>query len=426
MLPLALILAFLLLVLARVPLAIAIGLLTLLLYLVSPALAPVALVLDAFQSLDRFPLLAVPLFILAGHLMSTGGVAKRILHVADVLVGDMKGAYALVTIGSSVFFGGLSGSAPATVAAVGSVMIPAMIRQGYAPGFAAGVAACAGVLGIVIPPSNPMIVYALVGNASVGRLFMGGILPGLLLALGMAIPAYLVSRHNGWSGDHPRGDWRKIGKAVWSAKWALLTPVIILGGIYSGVFTPTESAAVACLYALIVGLFIHREFSFSELPKVFSQAALPVATVMLLVTFATALGNALTMEGVPQHLAEYLANWSDSPVALLLLINVSLLLIGCFMDTMAAIIILTPLLLPVVESTGMSSVHFGVILVLNLGIGFVSPPFGSNLFVANQISQVRIQRVFLGALPMVGGMLVALLLVTYCAPLVEALPGWLE
>jgi len=418
-----LILLFLLLVILRIPLAIAIGSVTMLYIWMTDSLSLMGMVLDVFQSLDRFPLLAVPLFILAGQLMATGGVAKRILHLADEIGGNIKGSYAIVTIFSCVFFGGLSGSAPATVAAIGSLMIPAMIKQGYDAGFAAGVAACSGVLAVIIPPSNPMIVYALVGNTSVGQLFLAGFIPGLILSLGMSVPAYIVSRKNGWGGDRHRGTWKSIRKAALNAKWALLAPVIILGGIYTGVFTPTESAAVACLYSFIIGLWVHRDFNWRNVPTILRTAALPVASVMLLVTFATALGNALTMEGVPQRFADYIGQITDSPILTILIINVMLLAVGCFMDVLAAIIILTPLLYPIVEGFGISPVHFGIIMVINLGIGFVTPPFGSNLFIANQICGTRIQNVFIGAFPLILGMIVALLLITFVPWLTLVIPG---
>ena len=245
--------------------------------------------LDTFQSIDSFPLLAIPMFVLAGTIMATGGVAKRILDVCDEFVGHIHGGMALVTIMSSVIFGGLSGSAPATVAAVGSITIPAMLKQGYNAGFAAGVAACSGVIAIVIPPSNPMIIYSLTQYAtSVSEMFLAGIVPGLLLALGMMIPAWYVSRLNGWGAHREKGTWKTKLAAFKKARWAIMTPVIILGGIYSGIFTPTESAAVACLYAYLVGVFIHKDLKFKDTYKVLASAAMITVVAMFLMTFATA------------------------------------------------------------------------------------------------------------------------------------------
>lgn len=419
-----LVVLFVILLIIRVPMAFSAGIVTMLYLMFGTDFIPVEeMILTGYQSLDRFPLLAVPLFILAGQFMATGGVAKYFLRFTDELLGGMKGGYAIVTPITCVFFGALSGSAPATVAAVGTVMIPAMIKQGYGAGFSVGLAAASGVLAVIIPPSNPMIIYALACDSSIGQLFLGGFIPGFLLAAGIAIPAYLVSRWNGWGGEEKKRSLKAIIKAAWEAKWALFVPVIILGGIYSGIFTPVESAAVACIYSCIIGLFVYKEFKVSEIPGVLRATSISVVTIFILLSFATGLGVVLTIEQVPQTMVEVIQGVSENPLVILLMINIFLLFIGAVMDTAAAIVILGPLLLEIVSSFGVHHVHFGMFLIINLAIGFMTPPFGANLFVANQMTGLRIQKVFVGALPMLIGMIIAMFLVVYIPELTMFLPN---
>ncbi|MBJ7556609.1 TRAP transporter large permease [Marinomonas spartinae] len=404
----------------QVPVAIALGTVLFLCYYIM-GFNTIELVMDAYQSLDSFPLLAIPMFILAGTLMATGGVAKRILGLADEFVGHLPGGLAIVTIFACLLFGGLSGSAPATVAAIGAITIPEMIKQGYGKGFAAGVTACSGVIAILVPPSNPMIIYSLSQpGTSVSAMFLSGILPGFLLALGIAIPAYWVSKKNGWGGTRAAGTWGTRGKAIYEAKWAILTPVIILGGIYSGVFTPTESAAVASLYAFIIGMFVHKEIKVTKIFDILSKSAIMSVVAMFLIPFAVALGKLLSSQQVPELMTHSLSGFMDGKVATILLIILLLLFIGCFMDTLASIIVLTPLLYPLVSQYGISTYHFGIILIVCLGLGFVTPPLGGNLFIANQISRTSVQSVFIGALPTLGGMLVAALLIAFIPQISEA------
>lgn len=405
--------AFLAMTLIRVPIAIAIGA-VLLAYNAMLGLDALEMAQDTFQSIDSFPLIAIPMFVLAGSIMATGGVAKRILDLADEFVGHMYGGLAIVTIISCVIFGGLSGSAPATVAAVGSITIPAMIKQGYSAGFAAGVAACSGVIAIIIPPSNPMIIYSLSQYAtSVSDMFLAGIVPGIMLAIGMAVPAWWISKRNNWGAHRPKGTRASKLAAFKKARWAILTPVIILGGIYSGIFTPTESAAIACLYAYLVGIFIHKDLRFRDTYKVLATSAMITVVAMFLMTFATAFGKVLTSQNVPTLIAEMMSGSVHSMVATLLMINVFLLFIGCFMDTLAAIIILTPLLYPLLQQYGIGVYQFGLMMIINLGIGFVTPPFGGNLFIANQLSNTSVPAVFKGATPLILGMLFILMLITF-------------
>lgn len=411
--------SFFLFIIFQVPVAIALGC-TLFVAFYSLGFDTIELALDAYQSLDSFPLLAIPMFILAGTLMATGGVAQRILDLADEFVGHLPGGLAIVTIFASLLFGGLSGSAPATVAAIGAITIPAMIKQGYSKGFAAGLTACSGVIAILVPPSNPMIIYALAQpGTSVSSMFLSGLLPGLILALGIAIPAYWVSKRNNWGGTREAGTWSTRFKATSRAKWALLTPVIILGGIYSGAFTPTESAAVASLYAFIIGAFVHKEIKMHNVFSVFSQSAIMSVVAMFLIPFAVVLGKLLSSQQIPELITHSMSSFVDGKVMAILLVIALLLFVGCFMDTLASIIVLTPLLYPMLSQYGISQYHFGIILIVCLGLGFVTPPLGGNLFIANQISKTSVQNVFIGALPTLGGMLIAALLIAFIPQISE-------
>ncbi|SDR48883.1 TRAP transporter large permease [Pseudovibrio sp. Tun.PSC04-5.I4] len=411
---------FFLLILIHVPIAISLGL-SLFLAFWSLELDTIEIAMDAYQALDSFPMLAIPMFVLAGVLMATGGVAQRILDLADEFIGHMPGGLAIVTVFACLLFGGLSGSAPATVAAVGSITIPAMIKQGYAPGFAAGVAACSGVIAIIIPPSNPMIIYSLTQfGTSVSTMFIAGIIPGIVFALSMAVPAYLVSKKHGWGGVREKGTWKTRLVALKRARWAIFTPVVILGGIYSGIFTPTESAAVACLYAFIIGVFVHKDLKFKEVYSVLSQAAIITIVAMFLIPFAVALGKLLTSQAVPELITTIMAESVSGKIGTMLVIIALLIFVGCFMDTLASIIILTPLLYPLVTEFGMNRYQFGIMLIMGLGLGFITPPLGGNLYVANQISRTSVQSVFIGSLPMLLGMFVALLLITFI-PLISTI-----
>lgn len=411
---LLLILLCFVLIIIRVPIAIALAISVFLAYL-GLGIDVIDLALDVYQSVDSFPLLAIPMFVLAGNLMATGGVAIRLLDLMDELVGSMYGGLAIVSIFASILFGGLSGSAPATVAAIGSITIPEMIKRGYDKGYAAGLAACAGVIAIIIPPSNPMIIYSLTQHAtSVSTMFLTGIIPGILLGISIAIPAYIVARKKGWRGDTTKTrNFKTFCTAFYHAKWAIFTPVIILGGIYSGIFTPTESAAVACLYAYIIGVFVHKDLKLSDTMKVLIDSANVTVVAMFLIPFAVALGKLLTSQQIPYLLTQFMSQYMNNYASAMLLIIALLLFVGTFMDTLASIIILTPLLYPIVEQYGVTIYHFGIVLIMGLGIGFITPPLGGNLFIANQISKTSIQNVFIGSLPMLLGMILCVLLVAF-------------
>lgn len=363
---------------------------------------------------DSFPLIAVPLFILAGDLMQKGGLSKRIIGFAYSLVGHIRASLCYVNVIASMFFAAISGSAPATVAAIGSNIIPSMTQQGYKKDFSSALTASAGMIGVMIPPSIPFIIYGVSAEVSIGKLFLAGIVPGVLFGLTFMAMSRIVVRKLPIMDVEPTPfSWAGVASQFKESIWALIVPGIILGGIYGGVFTPTEAGAVAVVYAIICGLFIYKEISFSDLPEIFARSTLTSATILVLVVFAAAFGRLVTFEQIPSVVASTLVGLSDNPIVLLLLINGMLLIIGMFMETISAIIILTPILLPVVKQLGVDPIVFGVILTVNLAIGFCTPPLGVNIFVASQVSNVSIEKISRALIPFLCSMLVLLLAVTF-------------
>ena len=367
----------------------------------------------AFTSIDSFPIMAIPFFIAAGVFMGAGGLSRRLLTLADELLGSLHGGIALAAIATSMFFAAISGSGPATVAAIGSLTIPAMVERGYDKLFAAAVVAAAGAIGVMIPPSNPFVVYGVSAQVSIGKLFMGGIVPGVLTGLALMLFTYFYSKKRGWQGVQRERTAASFVKAFWDAKWALMVPVIILGGIYGGIMTPTEAAALAAFYGLVVGIFVYRELNLKNIIPCFMDACSTSAIVIILMSMATIFGNIMTIEQVPATIANAMLSLTENKIAILLLINVLLLIVGTFMEALAAIVILTPILLPIVMKVGVDPVHFGIIMVVNLAIGFVTPPVGINLFVASGVANVKIENLSKVALPLVGIMIFILLLITY-------------
>ncbi|NEU30838.1 TRAP transporter large permease [bacterium LRH843] len=394
-----------------VPIGVSMGLATLVTIMYSGSMPLEFLTKELVTSLDSFPLMAVPFFILAGDIMGKGGISDRIINVANSIVGSVTGGFAIASIVTCMFFAAISGSGPATVAAVGGIMIPAMVRRGYDKKFAAAVVASAGSLGVIIPPSIPMVIYGVGGSVSIGDLFIAGIIPGILIGVVLMMYAYYHSKKAGYTGTGVKFSFANVGKAVWDAKWAMLIPVIILGGIYGGIFTPTEAAVVAVVYGLVAGMLLYRELKIKDLPKVLADSALTTATVLIIVGTATAFGRLLTLYQIPNQIAEGLMSVSESPIVIMLLITLLLLIVGCFMDTLAAIIILTPILLPIAINLGYDPVHFGIIMIVNLAIGFITPPLGVNLFVASGISGLSIESLSKAVLPFVIAMLFTLLLI---------------
>ncbi len=378
--------------------------------------SPIPLIMisqNAFAALDSFPLLAIPLFMLAGSLMSYGGISKRLVALADSLVGFITGGLAMVTVTACMFFGAISGSGPATVSAIGSFMIPAMKKKRYGEGFASALTAAAGSIGVIIPPSIPFVIYGVVSGASIGEMFMAGIIPGVVIGTGLMLACYFIAKKRGFpSGDNlptARGLWVSFKEAV----WALLVPLIILGGIYGGVFTPTEAAVVAVVYSLVIGRFVYRELDLKTTFNAFREAALVNGATTFMIGLSMAFARYLTMEQIPVKLANGLMGLSSNFVVILLLINVFLLVIGCFVDNISSMIILTPILLPVVQKLGMDPVHFGVMMTVALATGFVTPPYGANLFVASAVSGVRMEKIARNMVPFFVVLAVCLLLFTF-------------
>lgn len=409
---------FALFLLMGVPIAICLGLATLATIICADTLPVNYIAQIPFTSIDSMPIMAIPFFIAAGVFMGAGGLSKRLLALADYMLGSLPGGIALASIGASMFFAAISGSGPATVAAIGMLTIPAMIERGYDKLFACSIVASAGAIGVMIPPSNPFVVYGVTAQASIGKLFLGGIIPGILTGLVLMIFTYLYSKKRGWMGLEQERSPLLLVRAIWDAKWALLVPVIVLGGIYGGIMTPTEAAAVAALYGLIAGLWIYKELTLRSFLNCVVDAGASSAAIIFLIALATLFGNIMAIEGVPEKIARIILGITEQKILVLLMINVFLLFVGTFMEALAAIVILTPVLLPVVEKLGVDPVHFGIIMVVNLAIGFVTPPVGVNLFVASGIGGAKISELSISILPMLGLMIAVLFLITY----IPALP----
>lgn len=404
---------FVILIVIGVPIAFALGLAGIITILGAGTLPLDYTAQIAFVSIDSFPIMAIPFFIAAGVFMGAGGLSERLLNVADKLVGSLPGGLALASIMTCMFFSAISGSGPATVAAIGAITIPAMTARGYSVYFAAGIVASAGAIGVIIPPSNPFVVYGVSAQVSIGKLFIAGILPGLIMGLGLMTVAFFISYKKGWRGEEGNRSFSAIVLSIWQAKWALLVPVIILGGIYGGIMTPTESAAVAALYGLIIGMFVYKELSLKKLWGATIDAARTSSIIIILMAMATIFGNIMTIEQIPETIAGYVLAVTDSKIIILLLIVMLLLVIGIFMEALAAIVIITPVLLPLAISVGVDPIHFGVIMVVGLAIGFITPPVGVNLFVASGIAKVGIEKIAKASFPFLIMMILILLLITY-------------
>lgn len=365
-----------------------------------------------YASLDKYPLVAVPFFILAGNLMEAGGISERMVDFAKSVVGGMQGGLACSCVLTCMIFAAVAGSSVATTFAVGAILIPAMVKHGYPKPFAASLQASAAELGVIIPPSIPMILFAVSTDTSVGELFIAGIGPGLLIGGALMLYVWFYARRHGYGKNDGAGR-----LALWPAfkqAWlALLMPVIILGGIYGGVFTPTEASAVAVVYALIVGIFIYRRLNFASLSKTLHRSVISTAVIMFVIANAGVFGFLLNRAGVPAALGEWLSHIFSDKYAFLLGVNAALFVIGMFIETSASIVVLAPLLLPVAMQFGVDPAHFGVIMVVNLALGMVTPPFGVNLFAACAVANLPIERLLRPLLPFVGVALGCLLLITY-------------
>ncbi len=371
---------------------------------------------------DSFVLLAVPLFLLSGALMDNGGISKRLVSFANVLVGWATGGLSMIAVVASMIFAGISGSAAADCAAIGSIMIPAMIRKGYAKDFTTALQSCAGTIGVIIPPSVPMVVYGVIASTSIGALFIGGAIPGIIMGLALMGVSYVISKRRGYTGT-ARVSCGEALAAFRDAIWALIMPIIIVGGILGGVFTPTEAAGVATVYALLVGFFVYRELKLRDMPRLLKNAGVNTALVMFIISTASLFAWILASQQVPKAIAEAFLSFSDNPAVFLLMVNLLLLWVGTFLETTASLIIFAPVLLPVARQLHIDPIFLGVVMVVNLAIGMVTPPLGVSLFVGCSISGLRVERVIKPLIPFLVAMIVVLFLITYVPGLIMFLPG---
>ncbi|MCX7259057.1 MAG: TRAP transporter large permease [Burkholderiales bacterium] len=385
-----------------------------------------AIMLKISDGTDDFSLLAIPFFVLAGGIMAEGGMANRLINLAKVFVGFIRGGLALVNILASTLFGCISGSSVADTSAIGSVMIPQMVKAGFPRVFATNVTICGSVQALLIPPSHNAVIYSLAagGTVSVAHLFLAGILPGLLFGLCLIGLVLWTSHKRGYPKGEPVA-LKDIPKIVTDALWGLVTIVIIMGGILSGVFTPTESAAVACVYAFLVTFLVYRDYHWSELPRMVHRVVKTVSMVMMLIGFSVAFGYMMTLMQIPAKITYFFLNISDNKYAFLFMVNILLLVLGTFMDLAPMLLICTPIFMPIIAKLGIHPVHFGMVMILNLGIGLITPPVGPTLFVGCAVGKVTMEQVSKELWPFYGAMCVALLLVTYVPALSLWIPGLL-
>lgn len=367
---------------------------------------------EMFSSINKFPLAAIPFFILAGNLMETGGISRRLVEFAKSIVGGVQGGLPMTCVLTCMIFAAVSGSSVATTFAIGTILIPALIKHGYPTTYAASLQATSAELGVIIPPSIPMILYGVSAEVSIGELFIAGFGPGLLIGGALMFWVWIYCKFKGWGKND--GDGRLgFGKATWQAGWALLMPVIILGGIYGGIFTPTEASAVAVFYALIVGMVIYREIGITDLYVILRKSVLSSAVIMFIIANAGLFAFLITRAGVPEAIGHWLEDVLKSPAYFLLGVNVALFLIGMFIETSAAIIVLAPILAPVAMHFGIDPVHFGLIMVVNLALGMITPPFGVNLFAACTVARISLDRMIKDLVPFVLVILVCLMVISY-------------
>ncbi len=425
---------FFALVLLGAPIALCLGIASLIVLEYLPGTPTVTLLIkSAVTAADSFPLVAIPLFVLAGEIMQRGGLSARIVRSAYTLVGRFKAGLAYVNVLASMFFAAISGSSPATVAAIGSIMVPEMEKAGYKRPFSAALTAASGIIGVMIPPSIPFIIYGVAANQSIGKLFLAGVLPGVLFGLGFMLLSRLIISSNMLEGSK-LSEFKKEGAALAAkghglrenAIWALIVPIIILGGIYGGVFTPTEAAGVAVVYALVVSLYIYRNLKWKDMWEILLRSSVTSVVCLVMVVMASSFGRLLTLQRVPVDIANFIISISHNPVIVLILINLMLLIAGMFMETIALIIILTPILLPIATQVGVDPIHFGVIMTVNLAIGFCTPPLGANLFIATGVAEVKLEDLIRKIVPFIITMIVMLMMVTFIPQLSMWLPSMMD
>lgn len=380
---------------------------------------------NAFAGLDSFPLLAIPFFILAGNLMTYGGISRRLLNLADAMVGHLVGGLGAVTTLACMFFSAISGSGPATVSAIGTFMIPEMKDKNYSGGYAAAVSAASGSIGAIIPPSVPFVLYGVVTGTSVGALFLAGVIPGILVGLALMAANYYSCRKYGYGRNREKAGLQERLTVLKDAFWALMVPVIILGGIYGGIFTPTEAAVVGVVYAVFVGAFVYKELGWKEIYDALKDTAMANGSTNYMVGLSMSFAFLITMKQIPAEIADKMLSIAASPAVLLILINLLLIFVGCFIDNISSMIILAPILLPIAMKIGVSPIHFGVLMTVNVALGFVTPPYGPNIFIAAIVSREPMGAIVKYLPPLLFAFVVCILLITFVPSLSLFLPNLL-
>jgi C4-dicarboxylate transporter DctM subunit len=380
---------------------------------------------NMYTALDSLTLVAIPCFILAGVIMETGGLSKRLIRIANCMVGRYSGGLGLVVILACLFFGAVSGSAPATVAAIGGIMIPAMIKQGYDKTYSTALVAASGGLGVIVPPSIPFVIYGCTVGVSIGSLFMAGFMPALVIAILLMAIHLIIARKEGYQGTDERVSFREFLKILLDGLWALIMPIIILGGIYGGIFTPTEASVVAVVYGAIVGMFVYKELSFKDLLSVLDKNVSFIGAIQFTLGPATILGALFALMGIPEQLAAFLGGISQNKYIILLIINVILLFVGMIMDSISAIVILATTLMAALVQFNVDPVHFGIIMTVNLAVGFITPPVAANLFVASGLTGIPIEEIVKKIWPFIIALLISLALITLFPGISLWLPGLL-
>jgi len=404
-------------IILSVPVGISVGLSTIItVVFVSDVVDLSTVIQKVFSSLESFSIMAIPFFMFAGLIMGKGGISRRLLNFANALFGWISGGLAMVATAASMFFAAISGSGPATVGAIGSFMIPEMEKKKYGIRFSTGLIAAAGTIGIIIPPSIPLILYGVAGEVSIGDLFIAGIFPGIFIGIILMIASYILIKRKSKDETIEYTDafsFTEVLKTGWEAKWSILTPVIILGGIYGGIFTPTEASVVAVVYGLLVGGVFYKELNWKELYESTLETLRLMGATLYMIGLSVAFSFLLTVERIPNTIADAIMDFSESPIVILLLINLFLLVVGAFIDAVASIVILTPILLPIATEIGVDPIHFGVLMVANLAIGYITPPVGVNLFVTSAVGKTNIETVIRGVVPFFFALIITLLVITF-------------
>lgn len=414
----------LVLMLTGMPISISLGL-TVLTFLFTMTDVPVqSVALKLFTGIEKFEIMAIPFFILAGNFLTHGGVARRMINFASAMVGHWHGGLALAGVMACALFAAVSGSSPATVVAIGSIILPAMVKQGFPRSFGAGVITTSGALGILIPPSLVMVMYAVATNTSVGALFMAGVIPGLVLAFLLGLTTWAIAKKNNYP-RLPKADFKTRMKTLREAIWGLMLIVIVIGGIYSGVFTPTEAAAMSAVYAFIIAVFVYKDMPLKGVPKILLSSASMSAMLLYIITNAVLFSFVLANENIPQHIADWIVGMDFGVIAFLLVVNVLLLAAGNFMEPSSIVLIMAPILFPVAMKLGIDPVHFGILIVVNMEVGMCHPPVGLNLYVASGITKMGITELTVAVMPWLLTMIAFLVAVTYWPPLTLWLPKFL-